>query len=152
MDKKTIIRCRAIILHEGKLLVVKHLAENTYYVLPGGHLDWGEDLKECMSRELEEELGIKGDVGRLFYINNYVSDNTGYTGKNTQSIEFFFEIKNSADYAKIDRPIGTHADEIYEIKWVGKDDSINILPLSIISGLKDGTLESDFVRFVRSNK
>ena len=29
------------------------------YVLPGGHLDPGETLKECCIRELHEECGIK---------------------------------------------------------------------------------------------
>ncbi len=148
MDKKTIIRCRAIIIHEGKLLVVKHSPENTFYVLPGGHLEWGEDVKECMSRELEEELGIKGDVGRLLYVNNFIGNDTNYIGKGTQSIEFFFEIRNSADYAKTDKPIGSHAAEIYELKWVGKNDAVKIMPLAIDRGLKEGTLESESVRFI----
>jgi len=150
MNNKTVIRCRAIILHEGKLLVVKHSVENTYYALPGGHLEWGEDMKECMSRELEEELGIKGDVGRLFYVNNFVGNETNYIAKGTQSIEFFFEIKNSADYANMNKATGLDAEEIYEIKWVGKNDNVDIMPLAIVEGLKNGTLESDTVRFIRS--
>ncbi len=148
MDKKIIIRCRAIIIHNNKLLVVKHSPKNTYYVLPGGHLEWGEKIKECLSRELEEELGIKGDVGRLFYVNNYISDDTGYVNNDTQSVEFFFEIKNSADYAKMNKPSGSHADEIYELKWVSKDDGVNVMPQIIDKALRDGTLESDLVRFI----
>ncbi len=150
MDKKIIIRCRAIILHKGKLLVVKHSPENTFYVLPGGHFEWGEEVKECMSRELEEELGIKGDVGRLFYVNNFVCDDTDYISKGTQSIEFFFEIKNSADYANMNKPTGSHADEIYELRWVSKDDDVNIMPLSISKDLRDGELGSESPRFIRS--
>ena len=98
MDKKFIIRCRAIIIHEGKLLVVKHTPESAFYALPGGHLEWGEDIKECMSRELEEELGVRGEIGRLFYVNTFIDEGV-------QSVEFFFEIKNAKDYVSTSRPV-----------------------------------------------
>ena len=48
-NEKFIIRCRGVILHEGKLLVVKHSEDLDYYALPGGHLEFGEDIKECLS-------------------------------------------------------------------------------------------------------
>ena len=35
------------------------------YVLPGGHLDPGETLKECCLRELHEECGIKIETSHL---------------------------------------------------------------------------------------
>ncbi|OGZ11351.1 MAG: hypothetical protein A2942_04015 [Candidatus Lloydbacteria bacterium RIFCSPLOWO2_01_FULL_50_20] len=57
--KKFIIRCRAIILHEGKLLLVRHPHDTSFAALPGGHLEWGEGVKECISREIIEELGVK---------------------------------------------------------------------------------------------
>ena len=29
------------------------------WVLPGGHIDLGEDLEECVIREIHEETGVK---------------------------------------------------------------------------------------------
>jgi ADP-ribose pyrophosphatase YjhB (NUDIX family) len=142
MDKKFVIRCRAIIIHEGKFLVVKHTPESAFYALPGGHLEWGEDIKECMSRELEEELGVRGEIGRLFYVNTFIDEGV-------QSVEFFFEIKNAKDYASTSRPVGSHASELHEIRWVQKDDDVNILPPGIDKALKAGTLESDTTRFIK---
>jgi 8-oxo-dGTP pyrophosphatase MutT (NUDIX family) len=59
-----------VILHEDKLLVVKHSPEDTFVALPGGHLEWSEDIKECLKREMIEELGVAPEIGRLLYINN----------------------------------------------------------------------------------
>lgn len=78
-EKEILIKVRAIILHEGKLLAVRHPHDTSFAALPGGHLEWGEDLKECLSREIVEELGIKPDIGKLFYINTFTQvDNKHY--------------------------------------------------------------------------
>lgn len=142
MDKKFVIRCRALIIYEGKLLVVKHTPESMFYALPGGHLEWGEGIKECMSREIEEELGIKAELGRLFYVNTFMDSDV-------QSIEFFFEVKNSKDYADLKKLAGTHSSEIREFRWLGNGDNASVLPPGINEALKNGTLESDTVQFIK---
>jgi len=70
-EKKFIIKVRAIILHEGKMLVVRHPHDTSFAALPGGKLEWGEDIRECLVREIIEELGVKPEVGRLLYVNNF---------------------------------------------------------------------------------
>ena len=142
--KITDIRCRGIILHNDKILVVKHSKDNSYYALPGGHLEWGESVKECIEREITEELGIKPEIGRLLYIRNYVRDDS-----NVQSIEFHFEIINSADYLNIDvtNNKGSHGHELAEICWIGKNDSRIIKPIALQDDLNNGTILSDSIRF-----
>jgi ADP-ribose pyrophosphatase YjhB (NUDIX family) len=127
------------------LLVVKHYSESPYYVLPGGHLEWAENIEECMSRELKEELGVKGKVGRLLYVNTFIDENSD---KNMQSVEFFFAIDNSAEYFDTARHVGSHASELAEIRWVSKDDDVQILPPTVGKALKDGTLGSESVGFI----
>ena len=142
-DKKIIIKVRAIILHEGKLLVVEHPHDKTFVALPGGHLEWGEDLKECLSREIMEELGIKPDIGRLFYVNTFTqSDNKHY-------IEFFFEIKNGTDYLDTEKLIRSHAHEITKIIWVNPTDNIRILPKILAEDFKTGKVVSDEIRYYK---
>jgi len=142
-DKKIIIKVRAIILDNGKLLVVRHSHDTSFAALPGGHLEWGEDLKECLSREIIEELGIKPEVGRLFYTSTYTqTDNKHY-------LEFFFEIKNGVDYVDITELVRSHAHEIAEMVWISPKDDVRILPKSLAEDFKTGKLISDEVRYIR---
>ncbi len=140
-DKKIIIKVRAIILHEGKLLTVEHPHDKTFVALPGGHLEWEEDLKECLSREIIEELGVKPDIGRLFYVNVFTqADNKHY-------VEFFFEIKNGMDYLDTEKFVRSHAHEITKIVWVNPIDNIRILPEKLAKDFKVGKVISDEVRY-----
>ncbi len=141
MNKTTDIRCRAIIVHDNKILAVKHSAENGYYALPGGHLEWGESVLDCLKREIVEELGIRPEIGRLLYVRNFIDKN------DKRSIEFHFEIANSADYQDINKLKGTHSHELAEICWIGKNDTRVILPEQVQTDLNNGNIFSDTVRF-----
>ena len=142
-DKKIIIKVRAIILHNEKLLAVEHPHDKTFVALPGGHLEWGEDLKECLSREIVEELGVKPDIGRLFYVNVFTqTDNKHY-------VEFFFEIKNGVDYLNTEKLIRSHAHEITKIIWVNPTDDIRILPKILAEDFKTGKVVSDEIRYYK---
>ncbi len=141
MENNIIIRCRGIIVHEGKLLVVKHSQKADYYALPGGHLDWGENVRDCMKREIIEELGITPNVGRLLYVRNFIDKN------DKQSIEFFFEITNSKDYLIIENLGGTHKHELAEIYWLKKNDTKGLKPKEVQIDFNNNVILSDTIRF-----
>ena len=121
-EKKIVVKIRGIILHEGKLLMLRHAHDDSFVALPGGHLEWGEDVRACLSREMVEELGVKPEIGRLLFINEYSQID------NKQYIEFFFEVLNGDKYTKTEELARTHAHEIAEIVWVSPADDINIMP------------------------
>ncbi len=138
-DKKIIIKVRGIIVHEGKLLIVKHLATG-FIALPGGHLDFGEDVITCLKRELVEELGVMPEVGRLLYINTFIDKN--------EFIEFFFEVKNGREYLNIDQLERTHAHELAEIFWISPGDDIEILPKPFNDDFKNNKIFDGGVKFI----
>jgi ADP-ribose pyrophosphatase YjhB (NUDIX family) len=142
-EKKIIIKVRAIILHEGKLLVVRHPHDTSFVALAGGHLEWGEDVKECLSREIIEELGVKPDIGRLFYINTFTQTD------NKQYVEFFFEVKNGVDYLNTEKLTRSHAFEIAEIVWISPTEDVKILPKLFAEDFKAGKVVSDEVRYIK---
>jgi len=141
MERKTIIRCRGIILNEEKLLVVKHDKDFDYYAFPGGHLEWKENPKECLEREIMEEFGIKPIIGRLLYIHTFVK-------KEEYFIEFFFEITNGKDYLNVKELNGSHSQELFDVLWVDKNQNIKILPEKIYEDFNNGVLLSDSVKFI----
>jgi len=141
-DKKFVVRTRGIIIHEGKLLGVKHPHDTSFCALPGGHLEWKEDIKECLRREIIEELGVNPDIGRLLYVNNFMD------GDIRQSIEFFFEITNPQDYKNIENVSRTHTDEIAEVCWIEPSGVIPLLPKRLWEDFKNGDIISDQVRYI----
>ncbi len=141
-EKKIVIRSRAIILHDGRLLVMKHGPDVKYVALPGGHLEWGEDVKECLRREIVEELGIEPEIGRLFYISTFTKE-----GK--QSVEFFFEVTNGEKFKDCKLIDVSHGHEFDEIHWVSPSDNRPMLPQKLEEDFRAGKIVSDEVRYIK---
>jgi 8-oxo-dGTP diphosphatase len=61
---KTIrIRVAAVIIEDGRILMVTHKKKNNLYqLLPGGGVEYGESLDAALKREMKEELDIPVDV------------------------------------------------------------------------------------------
>ncbi len=70
------IRVAGILSEQGKLLLVEHEkgAQDRYWVLPGGRVQRGESLREALSREYKEELGLDIEVGKLAFVNDFIRE------------------------------------------------------------------------------
>ena len=63
------IRVTGVLLHEGKLLLVRQrVHEARAWSLPGGKLEPGETLGDAVVRELREETGLEVRVLRQLYL------------------------------------------------------------------------------------
>lgn len=51
------VAARALIMQDGKVLLVKEAGDN-WWAFPGGGIDHGETVKASLGREIEEELGV----------------------------------------------------------------------------------------------
>ncbi|MEI6581053.1 MAG: NUDIX hydrolase [bacterium] len=141
LKNTAVIKCRGIILHEDKIFVVKHRENSGFYAFPGGHLEFLESPIECIGREMKEEFGVIPEVGKLLYVNSFENPD------GTNFFEFFFEIKNGADYLDIAK-LNIQKDEIFEILWVGKNENIKILPEKIYQDFNNGTIGVGDVQFI----
>ena len=54
-----------VLMHRKNVIRNKDYQE--YYTFPGGHLEEGETLEECVIREIKEEFGIHVKVVRKLY-------------------------------------------------------------------------------------
>ncbi len=68
------------------------------YELPGGHIDFGEDLKDGLAREIMEEFGMRIAVGDVVDVFTYVNDI-----KKSHSIEvvYFAQFTDPLDQIRI---------------------------------------------------
>jgi ADP-ribose pyrophosphatase YjhB (NUDIX family) len=116
------VTVRALIVDKGELLMVKHDPSFKFYALPGGKLEVGEHITDAMERELFEELSIRAKVGKLLLINDWV-------GPNDHRVEFFFWIKNGADFRNASTATASHGFEIADVTFGDPTDSkFNLLP------------------------
>ena len=67
------LRAEGLLIHQGRILLVCHVRENeTYWVLPGGHVKGGETLQNALTREMMEELSLEVEVGPLLFVHQFV--------------------------------------------------------------------------------
>ena len=67
------VRVGVVIPHDDQILLVRHRkGEKTYWMLPGGGLDFGETFASCAEREVLEETGLKIKAGRMLYISEAI--------------------------------------------------------------------------------
>lgn len=113
------VAVRGIIFENGKLFCVRHKfyhgalpGISKYWAIPGGGVDPHEPLHEAIHREMVEETGIIPDIGNLLYVQQF-------THEDREFLEFFFHIKNTRDYEKIDLAATTHGqNEIEEFGFI----------------------------------
>ena len=53
----SVTRAKAIIVNKDNKIILAH--NNGTFQFPGGHVEDGEDQKECLIREVREEVGIE---------------------------------------------------------------------------------------------
>lgn len=68
MKMKRVDVVYALIMHEGKVLMVQNKRHNNWS-LPGGGVEKGETLEQAMIREVYEETGLNVEVGHLVAVN-----------------------------------------------------------------------------------
>lgn len=56
---------KALVERDDKILVLKTETEgSSYWVLPGGKIEYGEEPVEALRREIKEEISTDSDIGK----------------------------------------------------------------------------------------
>lgn len=64
-----IVRPTGILIEDGKILIVKQeVSGQRHWSLPGGALEFGETIEQCLVREMKEETGLDIKMKELLYI------------------------------------------------------------------------------------
>ena len=123
------IRVGAIILRDGKLLMVGNNIRPQYLYSVGGRIKFGETAEEAVVREVLEETGIRMEIDRLGFVheNYFYGDAKTNLGKLVYEISFFFYMKVPADFEP-ECSSSTEDDSKEFLRWIDVDDPIKYYP------------------------
>lgn len=106
----------AVIEKDGRILLVKEALESgeAYWIIPGGHVEFGESLVQAVQREIEEETSLDIEVGELFAHKEVIRVEFNY-----HTIIFFFRARALNDHIQLD-------DKALEARWVTRDEALQL--------------------------
>lgn len=110
-----LIKDKAVLVtdeHRGGMLMTK---------FPGGGLEKGEGLADCLIREFDEELGINVSVETIFYVNEFLQ--VSQFNSKDQLLSFYYFV-SSDELSKIPDPVPLNLLKSGEqtFRWVKLDE------------------------------
>lgn len=95
---EVVVRTKALIVNDNDEITLGYC--NKTYQFPGGHLEDGETLEECLLREIKEETGIKLEevILKPFEKITHYSKNYHGTGKNRENDIYYFIVKTNEKF------------------------------------------------------
>ncbi len=111
-----------IIDNEGRILLMKSPKWGDKYILPGGHIDYGETIAQAAVRETKEETGL--GVEALYLVD---------VGTMINNPEFFRQRAHFIYHRVVCKVLGgvmnTDSEETTELVWVTPEEALK-LPLA----------------------
>jgi 8-oxo-dGTP diphosphatase len=112
------IRVCGVCIEDGKILLLNHIGirENSdFWCPPGGGLQFGETIEDCLKREFLEETNTEISVGKFLTVNEFVNPPL-------HAIELFYEVKIISGIPK--KGIDPEMEEqiISDLRWLGLEE------------------------------
>ena len=130
------LRVRLIVINNNKLLVQFRKKQNYYHYI-GGHLEYGETIKEACIRETKEECGddVQFEFQKIVYIRDFIN-----LKEEGHSVELFIlgNINKLEGLEKLPDP--QHPDGSVWLTWL----NINHLPDNLLPKSLSDKLLKDF--------
>jgi 8-oxo-dGTP diphosphatase len=81
------VRACGICIKEDSILMVNHagISEHDFWAPPGGGIQFGERVEDCLSREFKEETGLTIKAGKFLFACEFIQPPL-------HAIEVFFEV------------------------------------------------------------
>ncbi|MDG1331424.1 MAG: NUDIX hydrolase [Crocinitomicaceae bacterium] len=106
---------------EGEILISDECRNHySFTKFPGGGLEAGEGIADCLKRELKEELDIDATIGDLFYVNDFHQESA--FRKTDQLISFYFEVSEYSGVITTLQHTVPVTEEVEKFRWVRIED------------------------------
>lgn len=122
------IRVGAIILKDGRFLMVRNHMSDYFYSV-GGRIKFGETAEEAVIREVLEETGVKMEIDHLGFIqeNYFIADVPSKIGKEIYELGYYFYMKVPDGFEPVCDSITEFGVSEY-LEWVSPDEPRTIFP------------------------
>jgi len=113
-----------LINHSNEILVVdEYIKGKLYTKFPGGGLEFGEGIKDCLIREYMEETGNTIKVKELFYVNEGFIPSIFNQKEQIVSIYYFVKAKRNFKIVEKDASFEfeDYAENIEGFRWIPLD-------------------------------
>ena len=114
---KFVVVITAIVKNKNKFLILKRSSSMEIHPnkwsFPGGKLEKGEDIYDCLSRELKEETGLEIQPEL-----QYISDYTYERPNKDWTLGFCFLVTSESNQVKL-------SSEFTDYKWITKSEFKN---------------------------
>lgn len=113
------IRVYGILINSNKEILIsdEHRFDTSFTKFPGGGLEWGEGMKDCLIREFKEEMDIAIEVGELFYCTDFFVSSAFIKTDQIISVYFYVNYPNVDDLSFAEYTIPFEED-IEKFRWV----------------------------------
>jgi 8-oxo-dGTP diphosphatase len=112
------VRVCGICVQEGKILLINHSGMNEsgeFWSPPGGGLEFGETIENCLKREFLEETNTIISIGKLLVVNEFIKNPL-------HAIELFYEVKIEAGQVKKGFDPEMEEQIIRDIQWMSYEE------------------------------
>ena len=83
------VTIKGLCVRDGKVLLVRESKDiSGKWEMPGGGLDFGEDIREGLKREIKEEIGLDIEIEDMLGENEYVASDPE-AGKKRKHVTYF---------------------------------------------------------------
>lgn len=123
------IRVGAIIIKDGRFLMVGNKARSEYLYSVGGRIKFGETAEEAVKREVYEETGVQMEVDRLGFVheNYFYGDADHNKEKLIYEVSFFFYMKVPKHFEPVSQSFTEDDHEEY-LRWISTDTEVQYYP------------------------
>ncbi len=140
------LRAASVVIHDRHVLLHR-LEGDTYWALPGGRVEPGEDTRATLVREMHEEMNELVEVDELLYV---VENFFTHAGKLQHELGMYFKARLQPQSPLIDKlrtHWGSEGNRKLEFQWFACDqlDNMELHPSFLRTALAKTVLQFEHV-------
>lgn len=121
------VRAYAICENGNKILALYEYHKNQIYCkLPGGGVEFGEGILDCLHREFLEELNVKIEIIEHLYTQEHFVESIIDDGRQILLIYYIVKIVNLED-------MKINTSDISRLEWIDVNENPFVLPIDKIA-------------------